>query len=354
MNPTSWRTGFFVILLVLSIVVGVATILPFLPALLWALVLGVLTFPLHQRWTGRLSRARFLGVGRAETASSLLVTLFTLVVICIPFLLVGLGLYVQVGDAVSRFQGQSFDEIVGQLTTSAKPLLERFGVKEADVLPLIRENAGRAVQGLREPVSQFAGKSIFTALTLVVALLTQFFGLRDGARLWPAILDLSPLRRAETEQLFGRVKETIFAVFVGTVLVAILQGSIIGVTYALTGVPNALLLGVISVILCIVPLLGAPVIYIPVALVHFARGDVQAGAITLGVGFLIVSQIDNLIKPFLIGSRVNLHPMAIFFAILGGVLLVGPIGVMIGPVLLAVLLALVDVWRERAKAEEVS
>jgi predicted PurR-regulated permease PerM len=134
-------------------------------------------------------------------------------------------------------------------------------------------------------------------------------------------------------------------------LVAIIQGTIMGITYALAGAPNALLLGVLSVILCIIPLLGAPVLYIPSGLIMLANGNTAGAFAVLGVGFLVVSQIDNLLKPFFIGGRANLHPMATFFSILGGVLLFGAVGVMAGPMLLTILIALQHIVRERVRLE---
>jgi predicted PurR-regulated permease PerM len=107
------------------------------------------------------------------------------------------------------------------------------------------------------------------------------------------------------------------------------------------------ILGVIAFLLCIVPLLGSPVIYVPVAIGLFLQGNTTGALGILAFGFLIVSNIDNALRPFLIGGRTNLHPMLIFFSILGGVLLFGPVGVMAGPMLITILLTLFEVLRER-------
>ncbi|OWU65688.1 MAG: hypothetical protein CBB60_003380, partial [Armatimonadetes bacterium Cent15-Ar3] len=112
-------------------------------------------------------------------------------------------------------------------------------------------------------------------------------------------------------------------------------------------------LGVISVLLCVVPLLGAPVIYVPVGLLFLAQGETTKAAIVLAVGFIIVSQIDNVLKPLFIGSKVALHPLAIFVSVLGGIAVFGPIGLMVGPMVLSILLGLYDHIAEVRPQQEV-
>jgi predicted PurR-regulated permease PerM len=352
-----WRTGYrgialAALLLGLLFLAG-QMVLPFIPALLWATVLSILTYPLYERLTKRLAKTRFLKDGRAESAASLLITVGTLLIICIPFVIIGVGLFLQIGGMTRELDGGlTLDSLLVKLDETVKPLATQIGAQNFSFSDYVQDHRADLVQALKQPVQRFAGQAGLTILTLVFALLTQFFMLRDGRRLIQPTVELSPLTEEKTTAILSKVIATVKAVFTGTVLVAILQGAIIGITYALVGVPNALLLGVVSAILCIIPLLGAPVIYIPIGLWLISQGQVTQGAVILGVGFVIVSQIDNVIKPFLIGGQVNLHPMAIFFAILGGVVVFGPIGVMAGPMLLTVLIALQDVVREARSTEE--
>lgn len=342
------------LLLLVFVGVGAAIVLPFLPAILWATVLSVLTYPMFTRWRDRLNRSPRLKGDVAASAASLLVTLFTLLIIMIPFVMIGAGLFLQFSGVVRDLQGQSLAEVLKQVDGGIKPFAEQLGVKDFSLGAYMQEHREQILQQVRQPLTKFAGQAGFTVLTLVIALLTQFFMLRDSHRMQEPAVELIGIERERTLAIFHRVAETVRAVFVGTVLVAMIQGLIIGIAYAVVGVPNALLLGVVSAVLCVIPLLGAPVVYIPVGLLLIAQGNMTGGLIVLGVGFAIVSQIDNVLKPFFIGGRANLHPMAIFFSILGGVLLVGPIGVMAGPMALTVLLALQDVVRARyARQEEI-
>jgi predicted PurR-regulated permease PerM len=176
--------------------------------------------------------------------------------------------------------------------------------------------------------------------------------LRDGERLREPALELIPLERAKAEDVLSKMSQTIHAVFIGVVLVALIQGTISGVAYVVCGVPSPLVWFVATTVLCAIPLLGAPLIYVPMALLLLSQGKTPQAIGLLVVGFGVVSQVDNLLRPFVIGARVNLHPMAIFFSLLGGVLALGPVGIMAGPVLLTILLALQDIIREKNRDAE--
>jgi predicted PurR-regulated permease PerM len=179
--------------------------------------------------------------------------------------------------------------------------------------------------------------------------LLSFFFLRDGHKVWEATCDLMPMPRERTAKLFQRLVDTVWAVFYGTVLVALLQGALIGGAYAVAGLQNWLVLAVLSFVMAIIPLLGAPVVYFPVAIMLLLQGDTR-GALIVGLfGSLFVSNIDNVIKPFLIGGRSNLHPLPVFFSILGGVLFFGPIGVMAGPMTLTLALVVLEEVREQVR-----
>jgi predicted PurR-regulated permease PerM len=133
----------------------------------------------------------------------------------------------------------------------------------------------------------------------------------------------------------------------GTVTVAMVQGALGAIIFALLGIPGALLWGVIMGLLSIIPYLGAFVIWGPVAAYLALSGDWTKAIILTAYGMLAIGLIDNLLYPLLVGKRMRLHTLAAFFAILGGVAVFGMSGVVIGPVVVAVGLALVDIWRQR-------
>jgi predicted PurR-regulated permease PerM len=327
---------------------SIAILLPFVPAILWATVLSVLMYPLYKRWREGLEKTNLFRGERAGTVASLATVLSTIVIIIAPLMLIGIGLFAQVGGISKSLAGETgkptFESALDQLDVAIQPFVDKVG-GEFSAKEYVLSHKDEIGQSLRTPLSKFAGQAAFTILTVVISLLSMFFMLRDSERLRKPAIELIPLSADQTNDILHKVGETIRAVFVGTVLVAMMQGFIMGIGLVIIGVPNSLLLGVLTAILGLIPLMGPPVLFIPVGAVLLAQGKVNEGIAVLGLGFLVVSQIDNFVRPFLIGERVNLHPLAIFFSILGCVLWIGPIGIMAGPMLLTTLLALVEAVR---------
>lgn len=317
-------------------------VLPFLPAILWAIVLAVLLYPLHERFRRRMH----------EAASALLTTVIAILLILIPFTIAATALFIQGRDFARQVVAES-DDAEGKITIDAlvkfvdthatpiiEPFVDDFGPREW--YEGNREEIGRQLTRIG---GKFAYQVTFGTLTLVIALLTMFFLLRDGHRVLNPALELIPLPREDALRVLTKVRDTIQAVFVGVVLVGLIQATLAGIGYWVAGVENPFVWYVATVALCMFPLLGAPVIYIPLGIALIATDRVWAGVGLLAWGFLVVSQIDNVLRPWIIGLRSQVHPMAIFFALIGGVLAFGPLGIMVGPMLLAVLLGLQDVVR---------
>lgn len=327
--------------------IAAQVLLPFLPAILWAIVLTVLMYPIHKGITKKCSP----NFGAAIT------TIASLLIIFIPLMLTLTVMAIQVSGFVREASANSpqgkntftAKHIIESIDVAAKPVLENLGAKDISLQKLLDENNDK-IQESAGPMAIKAASAIgYTAFTLVVAFLTMFFMLRDAHKLLDPALELIPLPRDKSLEILKRMESTIHAVFVGVVLVALVQGTLAGIAYYYCGVPSALMWGVFTIILCTIPLLGAPVIYIPMSLLLMAQGKVVEGVVLLAVGFLVVSQIDNLLKPWIIGARVDLHPMAVFFSLLGGIFLFGPVGLMAGPVLLSLALALLDIIRDRLR-----
>jgi predicted PurR-regulated permease PerM len=347
-----YRGTAFLTLFLGTVILGVVIILPFLPALMWAVVLSILMHPLYRR-LGRFFRRRGFSRGADSWASSL-TTIITFLIICVPFVLIGIGLYAQVASLikelnVSKDQGQGFiQQALAQVDLMVRPITARFGTGTLSLADYAKANGAEIVKTLQQPISHAFGRIIFTGLSLVIALLTMFFMLRDGERLREPAYELLPLPPDRTEMILKKIGETVYAVFIGTVLVAIIQAVLLGIGFEIARVPNAFLFSIMAVFLCTIPLVGAPLIYIPAALVLAASGHFVPAMIVVGFG-LVVTKLDYFLRPLLIGNRTSLHPIGIFFGILGGVLVFGPVGLVAGPMVLAVLLALQDVVRERVR-----
>lgn len=318
---------------------------PFIPALLWATVLAVLMYPFNQRLKKRFS----------ENTSALMTTLLALAFIGIPLMLAAVTIYIQtatvLAEATKEHHDYSVKALAKQIDDAIAPVTDRIGVEHGAIANWTADNKAKVSEMLTGPITKAVRGIGFSILTMVVAFLTMFFMLRDGRRLREPALELLPIQRKRSEAILNQIGQTIRAVFVGVVMVAIFQGCLAGVAYAVCGIPHPMIWGAITIVLCTIPAIGPTLIYVPMASWLLLSGRYAEG-IGLIVFLLVVSSLDHFLRSILISSQTSLHPIGIFFSLLGGIIVFGPIGIMAGPMILTVSLALIDVLREsRANGE---
>jgi predicted PurR-regulated permease PerM len=322
---------------------------PFLSAILWATVLSILLWPFFERLRKKMS----------EGAASAIVTIFAALVIVGPFATIATLLGVQalaIGHDILEIRPPGEDKVT--LTTLAEyaqgaigPVLKNAGI-DFNIKDWVEQNGRDAARGALGPAVRAVGTLAVNIVSMAIALFTMFFMLRDGRRALEPACAIIPLPREKTIAILERIRNTVQSVFIGIVLVSCIQGAIATIAYAALGVPGWFIWGVVTVILCTIPLLGAPIVYIPLAIRLFAENKLWQGAVLLIIGFGVISQIDNILRPFFISKGAQMHEMVVFFSLLGGVLLFGPIGIMAGPMLMATLIGLADVFREMRTQEE--
>jgi predicted PurR-regulated permease PerM len=341
----------FIIFWIVTIAVLAGAILiiaPFIPAILWATVFSILLYPFFEKLVKR---------GWNRTGAALTVTLVPALVLILPLAVGGSIAGIQVvsyaqqlihGSQVSENPNQSALRIIGsELDKAVKPVLDQVGVQNVSMADVLEKNKSEIAQRITKPLTSGVQAFIITVVTLIIAMLTTFFMVRDAHNMRDTILDLIPLPKAETEKILTQIAVTVRSVFFAVVVVAGIQGLIALILYAALGLPGAITLALVTTLFCMIPMLGAPVIYVPLALSQFMQGHVWQGVTLLIVGFGVISNIDNFLRPIFIGQNTNLHPIPVFFALLGGVLVFGPVGLMVGPILLTLILAFVDILRLR-------
>ncbi|MBX3110898.1 MAG: AI-2E family transporter [Fimbriimonadaceae bacterium] len=327
------------------IVLGALIVAPFVPALTLATVLAVLLAP----W-----RDRLLARGKSVTASSLVPVLLATALVFTP-LVTAVGVagaqafgYVQSlsDDPAESETTPVLDRIAADMDHTLAPVFKQVGASNFSVQAWLAENRPQLIQTVRGPVVDGLGRFLNGILQVVVAVMTAFFGLRDGKNLVGPVCECVPLPPEQTREILNRTAQTIRSVFVGVVAVAFVQGALAGVAYLVAGVHGWLLWTLATCFFAMVPLLGPPIVYVPVAAFLAVQGRVGPAVGVLAWGFLVVSNIDNFLRPLIVGAQTKLHPMAIFFALVGGVLFMGPSGLMAGPVVLTLLIGLSEIVRE--------
>jgi predicted PurR-regulated permease PerM len=174
-----------------------------------------------------------------------------------------------------------------------------------------------------------------------------FFLLRDRAISLISLRAILPLREDETTELLERVGDTIFATAVGRLAIALVQGILAGLAFWVLGVPGVMLWAFTLTAFAMIPAFGAFLVWGPVAIYLGLSGHWGKAALLALWGGLIVSTIDNILYPILVGSHLRAHTATILISILGGIAVFGPIGIVLGPVIFTIAATLLDIWRAR-------
>ncbi|MBL8179841.1 MAG: AI-2E family transporter [Bryobacterales bacterium] len=182
-----------------------------------------------------------------------------------------------------------------------------------------------------------------------VSLFTLYYLLRDGAAIRQSIKDLLPLDAATIDRLFFEVQNTVLANMYGVVAVAVVQGALTGVAFFGLGLPSPMLWGIVAGMCSMIPLVGPPIVWAPAAIYLAASGQYGKAAILAGLGLGVIGLADNFIRPYIVSGQVSLHPLLIFFALLGGAQSFGLMGIFIGPAALSVTAALFELLTHPAK-----
>jgi predicted PurR-regulated permease PerM len=181
-------------------------------------------------------------------------------------------------------------------------------------------------------------------LSFLLLLLFFYYLVRDGARLKRKVMVLSPLSDAHELEIIARLSRAISSTVRGSLVLALLQGLVSGIGFTLFGVPNPVLWGSVVVIAAFVPTIGTALVQIPAILYLFASGHPTSALALIAWAAVAVGMLDNLLGPRLMAKGTHLHPLVMMVAVLGGITVFGPMGFLVGPILMALLFALFDIY----------
>ncbi|RMG45384.1 MAG: AI-2E family transporter [Acidobacteria bacterium] len=314
---------------------------PFISPILWALILGSATWPAYRRLRDRL--------GGRRTLAALSMTALLVLLLLVPTGLLGFALLQELEPQIARLRAWATAPVIQWPEwVNRVPLLEQLLQDWADRLSdnelrqvWIRELAGQAQQVLR------LGRNVAQhLLNGVLIVFTLFFVYRDGETLVSEVgILLDRIIGERGRDLFQAVRETVSAVVYGWLMTAAAQGLVAMVGYWLAGVPAPVLLGVATGLCAVIPF-GVSLVFIPV-IAGLAIGGEWGRALFVALwSFLFVSLIDNFLRPLFISGSTRIPFIVVFFGVLGGLAAFGLVGLVLGPVILAVVLALMREARE--------
>ena len=314
---------------------------PFLDVLAWSAVLAIAFYPVHQslvRKTGHVSLSAFI-------CSALVV-----VAIVIPLLfMIGVAIdqFLALRDYLQQAAADDTGIVPGPLRSAFDWLTDRFGIDAPAVVEWIRQHANELARVTAEYSLAIAANVTSVVVSFIFTIFAMFLLFRDGDRIVASIADLLPFERAQSYEMLVHIRDVIYGSVYGVVVIALLQGALCGGMFWLLGIPSAALWGTVTVLTSVLPLVGAAAVWVPGTLYLMLVGH-WVQAIVLAVwGTAVISGVDNFLRPRLVGGRVGLSEIVMFFALLGGLRVFGVLGIVLGPVVFAIAASILEVLRGR-------
>jgi len=344
---------FFALIIVGVILMFFWVISPFFNILVYSALIVVIFYPLYKWFLKRL---------HGHTGySALLSTIVVVTVVITPLTLFAIFLVEEALNAYSlatttwsydltnlKWEGIQNLPVIGHI---AATLSDRFGL--ADMFSNVRIDLVQTVRDISEGLTNFLVvqstnivKSFGDAvLKVFILLLTIFFFFKDGERLIGFLKILSPLPNHYDMDIEDKLKKTTNAIVVGNFGSAIAQGMVAGIGFLIAGVHNAIFWATLLAFSALIPYIGSALVWVPISVALFLQGDVfWAGFVALW-GLVIVSTVDNVARPLLIGSGSNMHPLATFLVVLGAIFVFGIKGIIFGPLILSLTVTILHIYR---------
>lgn len=298
---------------------------PFIGYIILGLLFAFVFYPLYDVLD------RFLWSGLAAG----IVMIGVLLLIIIPSIYLGASLVLQATGAYQAVQEQGisiFDE-----SSIADYLQERYGIDVHDELVDLFRDGRETIKDALPAIITSTGAFL---LGLFLMFFVMYYALKDGAGWWRRATDAIPIRGSHRESLREKLKVETRALVYGQLATTILVGVIGGIAFWYAGIPNAIFWGFLMVIMGLVPVLGAPVVYVPAGIWLIAQGNWIAGTVVLVVVTAAHLFIDNILKPKMVSARSEIHPATVLIGAIGGIYLMGFVGFLIGPLILSIFFTL--------------
>ncbi len=312
---------------------------PFLTPIAWAVVLCVIFYPVY------VFALRFI---RIKVFASLITLLLILVVIIGPFSYISYSLLNEVSNFVSKS-----DTSIKTLNTllsnerlvSAFKKIQPYTGLEGPSEEVIIENTKKIGQKIVERLSSGFSNVLSVAANFVIMAFTLFFLFKDGTGFLQKIRSYLPFSEEQRDRLANQIKDMIVSTIYGGVIVALVQGILGGAAFAILGIGSPIFWGSAMALMSFVPMLGTAIIWLPASAILLFEGAYLKGITLIIIGVFVISMVDNILKPLIIGGRTKMPTVVIFFTVLGGIKLFGLLGLVMGPLVFALFLSVVEMVR---------
>jgi predicted PurR-regulated permease PerM len=345
-TPSSFYPRIFA--LVVAAALGYTLILifaPFAPSMTWAAFLAFLLYPLNLRLRRRL---------RGKSAAAGVLTILAPIVILLPLSALSIDFVAQISTLLQRLQKSAAQLDIKSLSDLQQfPLIARInvwleahaGISAEQIQSWLVSGTREVLRGAASMGGGFFWGALGSLFGFAIMLFLLFFFLRDGDVMLARVRRLIPLDEARKERLFRQLSGVTRAIVVGTSVTALLEGVLVGIGFTIAGLPSPVVFGVLAALLSMLPVGGAAFVWGPAVIWLFVDGRWGFGIFMLAWG-LLLGGLDSILRPLLISGRARISALAVFIGVLGGIPAFGAIGLIAGPVVLSLALALIEFAEE--------
>ncbi len=314
---------------------------PFFFPLFWAAVIAGIFQPLYRRINRRLNR---------PSLSTLLIFLVIAVIILLPAGIVGtlvfnesIQLYGKLSPDPKNID-RGFRDIIGLIADN--PLADLLNIDKSVLLEKAAEVLRSVTNYIFVNLTTLTQNTLGLLVQFAIMFYALFFFVRDGEKFLRIAMRVLPLGMGRERLLYNRFVATARSTLKVTLIIGGIQGVLGGIIFLITDIEGALIWGLLMIIMAVVPVVGCSIIWGPAGILMLLSGKIWEGILILASGVFVISMVDNLLRPILIGKDVEMHPLLIFLSSLGGIILFGFSGFVIGPIITSMLLAIWTMYEE--------
>ena len=338
----------FITIIIILLALSFYIAKPFLIAIISGILLAFIFYPIYKLFLTKIKN---------KTTTAIITTLIILLFFAIPVLLMG---NVMAKETANMFLNVKNSVITGDIITKecTDNGLICVTIQKINTALLHPESKSQIISFVNKIVAFIAeklGEIIISIpgmiLNLAIALFTTFYFLRDGDKFIQLIKNTIPIDSRHQEKIMFQLIEVVKALVYGTLIIAVVQGLLTMIGFFIFGVPSPILWGAVTMFFALIPFVGAWVVWFPASMYLLFSGYVhdQNSLIWKGIGLalygmLIISTSDNWLKPILVGERAKVHPILILVGVLGGLIAFGFIGIILGPLILAMMQKVIEIY----------
>ncbi|HEX2896862.1 MAG TPA: AI-2E family transporter, partial [candidate division Zixibacteria bacterium] len=312
----------------------------------WAAVFVITFYPLYQKLLKKI---------KSKGLVAALMCLLIVILLVGPFAYIFAVLVNEAAMAVAKVnalhESGQLDEFlsfnVPWINTLKQILSQYFDVSQFDLNNLVKQLTDNVSSFLFSQTGWLISNGTRLVFYFGLMIFTMYYFFKDGEALIKQIKTLVPLSNPQVNRIYRQLRDVIYATMYGGLVVALLQGLLGGIMFAIFGISSPVFWGGVMAVLSIIPFIGAFIIYIPAGMILIFSGSYVQGILVIVIGTVVVSQVDNVLRPLLVSGKTEMHPLLLFFSMLGGVAMFGLLGVVLGPIIAAVFVSLLKILELR-------